>query len=300
LSSGILEKIADVFRPSMPLWACEITSRHVIVAGVNKQRSQVQAKMAVHLPAGSVNGSLSVTNIQDLEAARANVKKALSDVAFQDSEITVVIPDDAARIAFLTVEQMSKNPDEQQTFIRWKLKKTVPFDVDSAQVAYRVLGTHHGGVELLVSLSPRSVIQEYENLFDSLNLHAGLVMPSTLAVLNLLNAPEGDMMFLKIAPDCITTTVYQDRHMRFYRRVTDVVSLYDAVYPTVMYYQDKLGGHAFQHLFVCGYDSDIRLSVAEVQEKLGLFAQRLEPRSVDDIFKPALGAVHLSHPEEVL
>jgi type IV pilus assembly protein PilM len=300
LSKAILEKIAEVFQPPVPLWACEITSKHVIVAGVNKHRSQVQAKMAVHLPAGSVCGSLSGDNIQNVEAARSTLKKALSDAAFQDSEITVIVPDDAARIAFLTVEQLSKNSDEQQTFIRWKLKKTVPFDVDAAQVAYRVLGPHHGGIEMLVSLSPRSVIQEYEDLFDSLDLHAGLVMPSTLAALNVLNAPAGDMLFLKIAPDCITTTVFQDAHMRFYRRVTDVVSLYDAVYPTVMYYQDKLGGYGFQHLFVCGYDSDIRPLVAEIQEKLGLFAQRLEPRSVDDIFKPALGAAHLSHPEGVL
>ena len=299
MSKGILEKIAEVFRPPVPLWACEITSKHVIVAGVNKQRSQVRGKMVVDLPAGSVGGSLSGANIQNVEAARSTVKKALSDVAFQDSEITVIVPDDAARIAFLTVEQLLKDPDEQQTFIRWKLKKTVPFDVDSAQVAYRVLGTHHGGIEMLVSLSPRSVIQEYEDLFDALELHAGLVMPSTLAALNVLTAPAGDMLFLKIAPGCITTTVFQDRNMRFYRRVNDVVSLYDAVYPTVMYYQDKLGGHAFQHLFVCGYDSDIRRPVAEIQEKLGLFAQRLEPHGVHDIFKPALGAVHLSHPEGV-
>ena len=219
---------------------------------------------------------------------------------FRAPRLPLLFPMTRRASLFSRLSKLSKNPDEQQTFIRWKLKKTVPFDVDSAQVAYRVLGTHHGGIEMLVSLSPRSVIQEYENLFDSLDLHAGLVMPSTLAALNLLNVPEGDLMFLKIAPDCITTTVFQDRQMRFYRRVTDVVSLYDAVYPTVMYYQDKLGGHSFQHLFVCGYDSDIRLSVAEVQEKLGLFAQRLEPRSVEDIFKPALGAVHLSHPEGVL
>ena len=71
-------------------------------------------------------------------------------------------------------------------------------------------------------------------------------------------------------------------------------SLYDAAYPTVMYYQDKLGGSGLQHLFVCGDDSDLRPSLNEVQEKLGLAPQRIEPVSVDDIFKPALGSVHLA------
>ena len=59
-----------------------------------------------------------------------------------------------------------------------------------------------------------------------------------------------------------------------------------------MYYQDKLGGKALEQLIVCGYDADIRSSIADLQDKLGLPAQRLEPKNVEDIFKPALGGVH--------
>jgi len=90
----------------------------------------------------------------------------------------------------------------------------------------------------------------------------------------------------------VTTTVFQSKRVQFYRRVTDT-SLYDAVYPTVLYYQDKLGGSALQHLYVCGYDGDLEPSLDEIQRKLGLSAQRVEPKSVDDIYKPALGALHL-------
>jgi hypothetical protein len=32
----------------------------------------------------------------------------------------------------------------------------------------------------------------------------------------------------------------------------------------------------------------------ELQERTGIPAQQFEPRNVDDIYKPALGAVHLS------
>ena len=116
-------------------------------------------------------------------------------------------------------------------------------------------------------------------------------MPSTLATLNLLGTPSDDTLFLKIAPACMTTTIFRHGRIQFYRRVIDM-SLYDAVYPTVMYYQDKLGGKTLERLVVCGYDSDIRASTAELQEKLGLVPQRLEPREIDDIFKPVLGGVH--------
>jgi len=301
LNRSIAEKITEVFQPRVPLWACELTPRHIILTGVTKNRRRVATKQAAGLQPGAVTGSLTDRNIQDVEAVRSNLKEMLSHVTFKGGEMVVIVPDDAARIAFLTAERLSKDPEEQQTFIRWKLKKTVPFDVDTAQLAFRVLGPHHtgAGVDLLVALSPRPVVEEYENLFASLNIHAGLVLPSTLAALNLFTVPAKDTLFLKIAPDCTTTTIFQNRRIQFYRRVAGL-SPYDAVYPSVMYYQDKLGGKTLEQLTVCGYDSDIRSSLDELEEKLGLRAERLEPKSVDDIFKPTLGGVHLSNPEGLL
>jgi type IV pilus assembly protein PilM len=295
LSKGLVENITDIFKPQAPLWACELTSKHIVITGVNRQRKSVTAKIAAELPAGTVATSYSESNIRDSELVRSTVRQLLGQAGFTGSEIAVVVPDDTARIAFLAAENPSRNPEEQRTFIRWKLKKTVPFDVDSAQIAYRILSRQKGnaGVDILVALSPRSIVEEYEKLFDSFDIHAGMVVPSTLAVLNLFNAPAGDCLYLKVAPDCVTTTVFKNRRMQFYRRVTDS-SLYDAAYPTVMYYQDKLGGSGLQHLFVCGYNSDVRPSLTEIQEKLGLTPQRIEPMNIDDIFKPALGSVHLA------
>jgi type IV pilus assembly protein PilM len=292
LSKTLIEKIAAAFQPQLPLWACELTSRHVIVAGLSKERRNVKAKVAAELAARTVTGSLTETNIANTEAARASVLEVLSRAGFEGSEIAVVVPDDSVRIAFVTAEKLSKDVAEQQAFIRWKLKKTVPFDVDTAQIAFRILeGRPGAAADMLVTLSPRAVVEEYENLFDSMDLHAGMIVPSTLAALNLFRAPSKDTLFLKIAPDCITTSVFQHGRMQFYRRVVNV-PLYDAVFPTIMYYQDKLGGKTLEQLIVCGYEADIRSSIADLQDKLGLAAQHLEPKSVEDIFKPALGGVH--------
>ena len=295
MSKGLADKITEVFKPQVPLWTCELTSKHVIVSGVNRRRNAVKAKAASELPAGSLVSSYAESNIRNPESVRSTLRQLLAQAGFSGYEIVLVVPDDTSRIAFLNAENPSKNPEEQTTFIRWKLKKTLPFDVDSAQVAYRILEPQKGnaGVDILVALSPRAIVEEYENLFDSLDIHAGMVLPSTLAALNLFQAPSGDSLFLKVAPDCVTTTVFQNRRIQFYRRVTEV-SLYDAAYPTVLFYQDKLGGTGLQHLFVCGYDFDIRTQLIELQEKLGLTPQRIEPMSIDDIFKPALGSVHLA------
>jgi hypothetical protein len=283
LSKSFVETITELFKAQAPLWACELTSKHAIIAGVNSRRNRISEKCKAELPSGA-----------ELDGARAVVRSLLSQAGFKGSEIAVVVPDSTARIAFLTADKLSSNPEERRTFIRWKLKKSIPFDVDTAQVAYRVLGPHRTGtgVDMLVALSPRSMVQAYEMLFDGLDVHAGMVLPSTLAALNIFVPPAGDALFVKIAPDCVTTTVFQNRCVQFYRRVTDV-SIYDAVYPTVLYYQDKLGGNGLQQLHVCGYDADVRLELEEIQKKLGLSAQWLEPKGIEDIFKPALGAIHL-------
>jgi len=283
LANGVLEAVTEIFKPQVPLWACEVTSRHIIAAGVNSRRTQIADRGMVDLQAGTA-----------IAAVRPQVRSVFDQIGFRGSEIVVVIPDEGARISLLTSENPSRAPEEQQAFIRWKLKKTVPFDVDTAQVAYRLLGPNRSGsgVDMLVAVSPRSIIDEYERLFDSMDIHAGIVLPSTLASLNLFVAPVTDALFVKVAPDCTTTTVFQNRRVQFYRRVPEM-SLYDAVYPTIMYYQDKLGGKALDQIVVCGYDSDLRVQVEEIRQKLGITAQRLEPKSLDDIYKPVLGAVHL-------
>jgi type IV pilus assembly protein PilM len=277
----------------------------VIVAGVNSRRNRIASKAVVELPTlarrPSRNGATVFSKGSECyETARPAVRQLLLQVGFKGSEIAVVVPDETARIAFLTAENPSTNPEEQRTFIRWKLKKSVPFDVDTAQVAYRVLGPHRGGsgVDIMVALSPRAAVQGYETLFDSFDIHAGMILPSTLAALNLFTAPVGDTLFVKVTPECITTTVFQERRIQFYRRVTDV-SLYDAIYPTVLYYQDKLGGNALSGIYVCGYDTALTASFDEIQEKLRLPVQRVGPKALDDIFKPAFGAIHLK-PEGLL
>jgi len=296
LGKGLAETLTEVLKPQTPLWGCEVTSRHIVLAGVSPGRNAIRGKVASALPADALTISYTPPNIHDVELIRSTVKRLMSEAWFTGSEIVVVVPDDAVRIAFVSAENPSKNPEEQQSFIRWKLKKSVPFDVDSAQIAYRILGKQNGhpGVDILVAMSPRPIVEEYENLFDSLDIHAGMIVPSTLALINLLNATAEDTLVLKTASDCITTTIFKDGRMQFYRRVAGTPSLYDAAYPTVMYYQDKLGGTGLRNLYVCGYDSAVNASTSELEEKLKLVPRKIGPAGLDDIFKPVLGSVHLA------
>lgn len=300
MSKALLDTVTRFFQPQRPLWACEFTSRHLVAAGVDASRKKPAGMMAAALPSAVLAGSLSEKNILKDPIVFDALKEALGRAGFKGSEISVVIPDDSSRIAFVNAETLPHGHDEREAFVRWKLKKTVPFDVDAAQIAFRIL-TPPGSppvrdvknVDLLVALSPRPVVQEYEALMERLDIHAGCVIPSTLASLNLFRAPKEDVLFVKTAPGCITTTIFQDGLPRFYRRVAEM-PLYDAVFPTVMYYQDKLDGDGLRAISVCGYDLDLRRELSELETQLGVPVFELAPDGVEDIFKPALGAANLA------
>jgi type IV pilus assembly protein PilM len=297
LTNNLLEPITQLFRPQAPLAACEFTPRHVIAAGVNASRKRIASKAAAELPPHALAGSLAEKNVVDPQAVLGQLNEAAGQAGFKKGhEIGIVIPDDAARISFITAESLPASTEERAAFIRWKLKKTVPFEVDTAQIAFTIMGTRltgeNKGTDLLVALSPRTVIEEYERMIDSLGFESGYVIPSSLAALKMLTVPNGDMLFLKIAPGCIATTVFQNGRPEFYRKVAEM-PLYDAIYPTLMYYQDKLAGAGLIGLTVCGYDRDIQSELADLQQKLSVPVLRLGPATVEDIYKSVLGAVEM-------
>jgi type IV pilus assembly protein PilM len=290
----VLEPVTQLFRPQRPLWACEFTARHLIAAGVSSSRKKIAAKGISTLSENAVAGSLLEKNIVDHASVSGFLMELMGETGFKGHEIGVVIPDDSVRISFITTETLPGSEEERAAFIRWKLKKTVPFEIDNAQIAYNIMGTRstgdNKGTDLLVTLSPRSVIEEYELLMEELGYEAGFVIPSTLAALNLFAVPDGDVLFLKIAPGCIATTIFRNGQAEFYRKVAET-PLFDAIYPTLMYYQDKLSGSGLTGVTVCGYDMDIGPELSELEDRLHLPVQKLGPKAVDDIFKPVLGAV---------
>jgi type IV pilus assembly protein PilM len=297
--TSVLDPIKKLFSPPRPLWACEFTAQHIIIAGVDSSRKRIAGSVKASLPGDTIAGSLSERNLLNSDAALDIARNALKEAGARGFEVSVVIPDDSSRIAFLTADSLTGTTQDRETFVRWKLKKSTPFDVDSAQIAYQVLGPHVGaegkGIDIVVALSPRSIVQEYEELLERLDLHAGYVIPSTLAAMNLYPSTgfaQQDVLLVKLGPDSITTTVFQNDRPRFYRRVGRI-PVYDAVYPTMMYYQDKLGGTTLASAMVCGYDRDPHSEISELQDKLGVPVKRLEPKTIDDIYKPALGAVDL-------
>ena len=289
MSNWLLDGFREFFGPDVPRWACELTPDRAIVVETGPDRRTVRSQAVLELPSGALRGNLREAGLVDSDSVKEVVGRALDQAGFSGSEIVVVVPDGVASVSILKAETFPTEPAQQQSFIRWKLKKNVPFDTETAQLAYKKLG-QNGSVDILVALSPRGVTRQYEDLLESVGLHAGIAIPSTIAALNLLGAEPSDALFLKASPEAIATSVFIDGRLRFYRRVGSQ-PLYDAVHPTIMYYQDKLGGTGIRELITCVHDTATGDKAAELATRLAIPRRSLYSADVGDVFKPALGAM---------
>ncbi len=283
--------MAGLFGPDVPVWAVELTPSHVVAIQASRDRQRIISRAVAPLGAGALIGDLREANIIDTMAVRDAVQAALDGAGFSGSELSLVIPDEAVRITLLNVDSLPAADTDRRAIIRWKLKKNVPFDIDSARVEYQIL-SENPSLELLVALSREAVAGQYQEGIESLGLHAGVVSPSTTAALNLLPEAGGDVLFVKKSPTSVTTSIVMGGTLRFYRKVA-LGLLYDAVYPTLMYYQDRLGGSGLSEAFICGAEI-VESEAEEMAGHIGVRIGRLHSSEDGDVYKPALGVLQLS------
>lgn len=277
-----------LFGPDIPVWACELTSEHAVVVRASDNRRTVRSGASGSIAPGALVPGLKGRNVVETSAVRSAVSKALEETGFFGSEIVLVVPDDVVRVALVDVESFPSGAEEQLAFVRWKFRKNVPFDVASARVTWEKVEMN-GAIRLLAALAPEPLIRQYEEIVESFGLHAGRVLPSTLGALGLLPDSGGDVLFLKKSDTAITTSVLSEGRMRFYRRLP-IQPLYEAAYPTFVYYQDKLGGGGLERVVVCGSEVDPN-ELAELEQGLNSRTETLLPVEASDVYKPALGAL---------
>lgn len=117
------------------------------------------------LPPGCVRLSLREPNILDPQAFVATLKDAYNMLLYRGTHFSLTLPDAIGRILLLDVEGRFKSRGEALDIIRWKLKKSMPFELADSHLDYQQLRVRdNGDMALLVALVSRTVIGQYEEL----------------------------------------------------------------------------------------------------------------------------------------
>ena len=230
--------------------ACEIAAGRVIAARASDDGSSLEVHTSRPLAAGILAPGLSASNVNDREALRHAVRSALEVVVRRSKDVIAVLPDAAVRVALLDFESFPEKESDAVALVRFRLRKTLPFDVEHAAVSYHVQGRPAeagpaAGVSVVAAVAPLSVVAEYESAFVDAGYTPGVVMPSMVAALGVVDAQRPTLV---VKTDAITTTVaiVEQDQIRLIRTLEGKPGsggehLAEEIYPSVVFFQDSYG-----------------------------------------------------------
>ena len=119
-----------------PSLVVEIASTHVAAAHWSKTGGHLDSHAIEPLPPGAVMASPVDTNVVQPDAVRSVLRKVLSRVPAGNAPLALLIPDPVVRVFILPFDTLPRRADEALSLLRWRLKKSVPFDVDETVVSW--------------------------------------------------------------------------------------------------------------------------------------------------------------------
>ena len=229
--------------PHPPLAVEVATDR---IAGARISRNGGLDGFAVEaLPPGSVVPSAVETNLVNLIAVKSAFESVCSRLRAKNEDIAILVPDPVVRVFVQHFDEFPRSPQEAVPMLRWKLKKSVPFEVEETLISYMRQAPREGGVDVVTALGRLRIVREYEALAENLGLSPGVVLSSSLAAVSLLSDRRPTML-ARIAGQALTTAIVRDGVLCGYRCTELPVSgtlltpqmLLEEIYPVAAYYQD--------------------------------------------------------------
>lgn len=219
-------------------------------------------------------------NIQQPQTVLQHIK-ALAPGNGRKRRAAVILPDYCARVAVLDFDTFPAESEEQQALVRFRLKKSVPFEVETAVVSYVQQPKSAGGkVEVLAAVMPSEIVKQYEAPFQLAGFHPGLVTTSSLAALNLI-PPAGITLLVKLSGRVLSVVVLQGDAVNLARcvelegsRPEDIESV---LHPTIAYVEDELKARPRQ-IWLAGFGAEADHLAARWQQEWGVPVGSLQSR----------------------
>jgi type IV pilus assembly protein PilM len=186
-----------------------------------------------------------VINAAALKTAMANI---VSRLRAKDHDVALILPDPIIRVFVQHFEEFPRSAQEAIPMLRWKLKKSIPFEADETVISYMRQPARGDGVDIVTALSRLRILREYESLAESASLNPGVVLSSSLAAVSLLDENKATLL-ARVSGVALTTAIVRGGMLCGYRCTElpahsgDITPkmLLDEIYPVAAYYQDTWG-----------------------------------------------------------
>ncbi len=268
VSASPINKLLEILKDPPPEFAFEIAADAIAVS----RTKPPAAAREIPLAPGVLAPSPVKENILEPAAFADAVKKLVPPASGGGRRTAaLILPDNCVRISVLDFDALPEKEDELLALIRFRLKKSVPFDVDGAALSYY----HQTGNNVLVALAPAEIVAHYEAPFRAAGLNPGLVTVSSLALLELV-PKTGSFLVARLSPGALTVLAVKDggvtivRSLELTEHTSDPLDEISAdLYPTIAYIEDQSGARP-EKLYLAGFGPDAATDATRLSVELDL------------------------------
>ena len=226
-----------------PRLACEIASDRILAGRIADGGGTLEVCAVRELAPGSVVPDLVENNLRQKESVRAAVEATLGSVAGRSRDVIAVVPDAAVRVVLVEFDTLPSDREEAAAVVRFRLKKSLPFDVEKAKVSYHAQ-KFDDGVRVVAAVALASVMEDYESTFRDAGFSPGVVLPSMLAALGAADAKRPTLV-VKVDARTTSIAILNDNQLQLFRTLENTrgvtitgEQLAEEVYPSVVFFQD--------------------------------------------------------------
>jgi len=213
---SILSKAQFASQPgARPPVAVELAPQGVLAAST-PAAGQPPVYAFQPLPAGALLPGIGEPNLRSAEAVAAAIRTALGQVSPRTHAVTLVLPDTAVRVFVLDFDALPVKTAEAVSVLRFRLRKSVPFEVEDAGLSYQILTQSKDNCKVLAAVLPAPILAEYEAVVRAAGYEPGVVLPSGLAALSAIDSLEA-VLTSNLTETALTTAITNGGDLLLYR-----------------------------------------------------------------------------------
>ena len=211
---------------------------------------------------GLVTPGLIEPNIHSMKAVASAVSSALAALAYRDMNVTLIVPNKVARVFILDFDTLPTNRAESISVLRFRLRKLLPLDLEKTKIGYQVLSRDETGCKVLAVVIPSIILEEYEEVISLAGYKPGVVLPSHLAGLAILDSANPTLAAY-LDEGSLTTVFAHGNDLMLFRTVelpenrsSRLLEIERAIAVASAFFEDKLAhGRGPSHLLYAGTEA---------------------------------------------
>lgn len=278
-------------RPKYPKAALGLEREFITALALQKEgkgRFGIKQAATVELPEGLLKPSFLERNIANSQELLAFIEEVCGKAGLNNQKRwSVSLPGNAARTAILTLDSEPAAKNELEEVLDWKAESSFGAPAGEMRLAMRKISPDRDGKARYFATAVKlSVIDEYENLFETFGWQAGLILPRAVSEANWLidKNSSSDSLLISSQSDGFTAMLMRRNEPVVVRTVTcSPAETDDEIYRLLMFYQDRLdsaGGGSLERILAVGKSFDPARLREISREALGLDLKVLRPEDV--------------------